>query len=213
MAVYGYGRVSTNDKGQTTENQRMKIAEQFTMTEFFSDSGVSGSVPAMIRPAFKALLEKAVDGDTIIVTAVDRLGRNAVDALTVVELVKTRNIKLRIMQFDGVDLTSPTGKMIVTVMLALAEMEKNLLIERTKDGLNRTKEQGTKLGAPLTVTPAELREAVTLKGTGLSWEAVAEKLGAPKSTLHRTAAAWGDKLDDYEKEFKARKTQYAAKMN
>lgn len=209
MATYGYGRVSTDNKGQTTDNQRKLIADAgFSVDEFFSENGVSGSIKASERPAFNAMMAKAVEGDTVIVVAVDRLGRNAVDVLTVVEMFKARSIKLRVMQFDGVDLTSPTGKMLVTVMAALAEMEKNMLIERTKAGLARTKEQGTVLGRPMTIEPGLLRQAIKLKNEGWNWESIAKALDVPKSTLHRTAKDWYDKLGEYEAEWMKRKTQY-----
>lgn len=209
MAVYGYGRVSTDNKGQTTDNQKKLIADAgFAVDEFFSENGVSGSIKAFDRIAFCRMMDKAKEGDTVIVVAVDRLGRNAVDVLTVVEAFKSRNIKLRVLQFDGVDLTSPTGKLLVTVMAALAEMEKNLLIERTKAGLSRTKEAGTRLGRPTTIEPAVLRKAVQLKNTGYNWDRIAKELDVPKSTLHRTACEWINDIDGYEREWNSRQTQY-----
>ena len=214
MAVYGYIRVSTEGKGQTTDNQRKVILDAgYAVDEFFSEDGVSGSKRALTRPAFSSLMSKCKSGDTIIITMIDRLGRSASDILNVVEELKVAGIKLKVMQFDGMDITSAMGKMILTCMSAMAELERNILIERTNAGLARTKEAGTKLGRPLTVEPAILRMAAEQIGLGWSWVKIAANVGAPKSTLQRVYVAWGSDLDGYEAEWMARKTQYAAKVS
>lgn len=214
MAVYGYIRVSTEGKGQTTENQRKALTDAgFAVTEFFSENGVSGSIKAMERPAFVEMMAKAVSGDTVLVVAVDRLGRNAVDVLTVIEEFKARGIKLRVQQFDGVDLTSSTGKLLVTVMAALAEMEKNILIERTHSGIARAKAEGTKFGPPLTIEPAIMRTLADHVRAGSTLDWLSNRYGIPRNTIHRNVKTWGDKLEEYEKEFVARKAQHAAKVS
>jgi DNA invertase Pin-like site-specific DNA recombinase len=211
MAIYGYIRVSTEGKGQTTDNQKKLILDAgFAVTEFFSEDGVSGSKKAMSRPAFSRLSEKLLPGDTIIVTMVDRLGRSALDILDVVEKLKARDVRIRVMQFDGVDITSPTGKLILTCMAAMAELERNILIERTKAGLERTKEQGTKLGAPLTIKPEILKELVQKKASN-SLDVLAAEYKIPRNTIARNIAKWKDTLDVYELEWNARSGQYASK--
>lgn len=209
MATYLYARVSTEGKGQTTENQRKMVEDAgFRIDEFFSEDGVSGSVRAANRPVFKRMLEKCQPNDQIIITMIDRLGRSASDILNVVEMLKLRGIKLKVMQFDGMDITSAMGKMILTCMSAMAELERNILIERTNAGLARTKAAGTKLGRPMTVEPAILRMAAEQVKQGLGWAKIAENVGAPKSTLHRTYMAWHDDLDSYAHEWHTRKAQY-----
>lgn len=210
MAVLGYIRVSTDNKNQTTDNQRKLIVDAgFAVTEFFSEDGVSGSVKAQDRPAFARMFAQASAGDTIIVTMVDRLGRSASDILNVVEALKERGIKLRVMQFDGIDITSPTGKMILTCMAAMAELERNILIERTVAGLERTKSQGTKLGPPLTIEPAVLAELVAKKAS-MTLDKLATEYGIPRNTIHRNIKEWGSDLEGYKAEWEARKAQYAA---
>lgn len=212
MAVYGYIRVSTEGKGQTTDNQRKAITDAgFTVDQFFSEDGVSGSTKAQQRPAFSEMLRHAGDADTIIVTMVDRLGRSASDILNVVEELKARNIRLRVLQFDGMDITSSMGKMVLTCMAAMAELERNILIERTNAGLARTRASGTKLGRPLTVEPQTLRDALVYMREGRTWAQIAAATGIPKNTIHRAVAAWGYKLDAYEAEWLARKAQYTGK--
>lgn len=208
MAAFAYIRVSTD--GQTTDNQRKVIEDAgFAVQEFFAEEGVSGSTKAAERPAFARLLEVAKAGDTIIVTMVDRLGRSTSDVLNVVEDLKARSIKLRVMQLDGMDITSPAGKLLMTMMAALAEMERNILIERTVAGLERTKAQGTKLGPPLTIEPEVLRNMVMHKPS-MTLDKLAQIYGFPRNTIHRNLTTWGNNLDGYEKEWNARKEQYAA---
>lgn len=208
MTVFAYMRVSTDGKGQTTDNQRKLLVDAgFAIDTFISEDGVSGSIPAFQRPAFTAMMDQATEGDTIIVVAVDRLGRNAVDVLTIIEAFKARNIKLRVTMFDGVDLTSSTGKLLVTVMAALAEMEKNILVERTKAGMARSKADGIRSGPPLTIEPIILKELAEKKPTH-SLDKLAEIYGIPRNTIHRNLTTWNGRLDEYVVEWDARKTQY-----
>jgi DNA invertase Pin-like site-specific DNA recombinase len=212
MTTFAYIRVSTTTHDQTTENQRKLIADAgFTVDEYISEDGISGSIKACERTAFKYMMSRAKAGDTVIVTAVDRLGRNAIDVLSVVEDFKKLGIRLRVMQFDGTDLTSSTGKMLVTMMAAMAEMEKNLLIERTKAGLDRTKAQGTKLGAPLTIAPAMLKELMEKKAEGLSYEKLQALYNIPRNTIHRNLKSWEGKMEEYEQEWNVRQEQYNRK--
>lgn len=212
MAVYAYVRVSTEGKGQTTENQRKVIEDAgFAVKEFFSEDGVSGSVKAFERPAFSRMATEAVAGDTIIITMIDRLGRSTSDILFVVEELKARDIKLIVLQFGAMDITSPMGKLVLSVMAACAELERNILIERTHAGLERTKAQGTRLGRPMNIEPAILRELVAKKPT-MTLDALASLYGIPRNTIHRNLKDWSADLEGYEVEWMARKTQYAASV-
>ena len=212
MTVYAYIRVSTEGRGQTTDNQRKLIVDAgFHVDEFVSEDGVSGSKKAFDRPAFAGMLARMEKGDTVMVTAIDRLGRSASDVLNVVEELKQRGIKVKVTQFDGIDLTSATGKLMLTMLAAVAEMERNLLIERTNAGLARTKEQGTKLGRSLTIKPHDLRRMFSMKEHGASLDKLSEAFGVPRNTIHRNLKKWEGKLDQYAAEYAAREQQYAAK--
>lgn len=136
--VFAYCRVSTAD--QTSENQRQEIA-----TTGFSvkpdrvvTETVSGSVPALERPAFRKLIQdKIEEGDVLIVTKLDRLGRNAMDVRQTVEALAVRSVRVHCLALGGMDLTSAAGKMTMGVIAAVAEFERDLLIERTQSGLDR----------------------------------------------------------------------------
>jgi putative DNA-invertase from lambdoid prophage Rac len=98
------------------------------------------------RLGFAKLLDKLDDGDTLIVTKLDRLGRNTTDVLSTVEKLAAMGIHVHCLALKGVDLTSASGKLHMTVLAAVAQFERDLLIERTHAGLARAKAEGKKLG-------------------------------------------------------------------
>jgi putative DNA-invertase from lambdoid prophage Rac len=212
MTTFAYLRVSTDNKGQTTDNQRKMITDSgFTIDEFYSEDGVSGSIRAMERPVFSKMLSKMKPGDTVTITMLDRLGRSASDILNVIESMKQKGLKLRVMQFDGIDITSSMGKMVITCMAAMAELERNILIERTVSGMQRTKAQGTKLGPPLSIEPSTLAVMCSRKAKGATLDALASEFGVPRNTIHRNVKQWAGKMDAYITEWNAREVQYTRK--
>ncbi|MEI8614729.1 recombinase family protein [Shewanella sp. PP-He15 brown] len=96
---------------------------------------MSGSVTASERPGFTRLLDRMENGDVLIVTKLDRLGRNAMDIRKTVELLAISDIRVHCLALGGVDLTSPAGKMTMQVISAVAEFERDLLLERTHSGI------------------------------------------------------------------------------
>lgn len=132
--VFAYCRVSTLE--QTTENQRREIeAAGFAIrSQRLIEEHISGSVAASERPGFIRLLDRMENGDVLIVTKLDRLGRNAMDIRKTVEQLAALDIRVHCLALGGVDLTSPAGKMTMQVISAVAEFERDLLLERTYSG-------------------------------------------------------------------------------
>ena len=180
--TFAYCRVSTTD--QTTDNQEHEIeAAGFAVeVQRVISETVSGSVPASERNGFSKLLERMETGDILVVTKLDRLGRNAMDVRSTVEKLALMGIKVHCLALGGVDLTSPAGKMTMSVIAAVAEFERDLLVERTQQGLMRAKREGKQLGRPKAV---DVREVAKLKASGLPQREVAEKLGVSLSTVKR----------------------------
>ena len=146
--TFAYCRVSTLD--QTTQNQIIEIkAAGFTIaSNRIIEENISGSVAAQQRPGFCKLIDRLESGDILVVTKLDRLGRNAMDVRATAERLEKSNIRLHCLALGGVDLTSPAGKMTMGIITVVAEFERDLLIERTQSGLNRAKAEGKKLGRP-----------------------------------------------------------------
>jgi len=105
----------------------------------------------MERKGFIALLNKLEAADLLIVTKLDRLGRNAMDVRASVERLASMGVRVHCLALGGVDLTSPAGRMTMGVIAAVAEFERDLLVERTQSGLSRAKAQGKVLGRPRSV--------------------------------------------------------------
>lgn len=183
--TFAYCRVSTID--QTAENQIAEIRSagfNIDARRIVTET-VSGSVPAMKRKEFRALVDRLDWEDVLIVTKLDRLGRNAMDVRMTVEELARIYVRVHCLALGGADLTSPAGKMTMAVIAAVAEFERDLLIERTQAGLSRAKSEGVKLGRPRALNEEQEREVVLLRKNGVSLSSVASKLGVSRSAIQR----------------------------
>lgn len=183
--VFAYCRVSTSD--QTTDNQTLEIAAagfqvtpQRTVTET-----ISGSVPASERKGFAGLINRLEAGDVLIVTKLDRLGRNAMDVRATVEALSGMGVRVHCLALGGVDLTSPAGKMTMGVIAAVAEFERDLLVERTQSGLTRAKAAGKTFGRPKVLSGAQISDALQRIAGGASVASVALALKTSRQTIMR----------------------------
>lgn len=160
--VFAYCRVSTLE--QNTENQswEIEVAGFIIRPQRLIEECISGSAAAAERPGFMRLLDRMENGDVLIVTKLDRLGRNAMDIRKTVELLSESEIRVHCLALGGVDLTSPAGKMTMQVISAVAEFERDLLLERTHAGIARAKASGKRLGRP-PVLADEQKRAVLLR--------------------------------------------------
>ena len=183
--VFAYCRVSTSD--QTTDNQVQEIAAagyavapQRTITET-----VSGSVAASEREGWGRLFNKLESGDVLIVTKLDRLGRNAMDVRATIEGLSGMGVRVHCLALGGMDLTSPAGKMTMGVINAMAEFERDLLIERTHAGLSRAKAQGKTLGRPQSLDQEQSEVVRHRLEVGDAIAAIARDLRTSRQTIMR----------------------------
>lgn len=178
--VIGYVRVSTSD--QNVENQKQQISDAgYSVTRWFSDEAVGGAVKAAERPGFGELLSYVREGDTLIVIAIDRLGRNTIDVLSTVEMLQTKGVKVVSLR-EGFDLSTPVGKAMLTMMAGLASLEKDLIEERRTAGIKRAQTEGKHCGRPIKATVEQVQE---LLAQGLLPAAVQHRLGISKATFYR----------------------------
>ena len=183
--VFAYCRVSTAD--QTTDNQIQEIsAAGFTVQKGRAiTETVSGSVPAMERKGFLSLLNKLEVADVLIVTKLDRLGRNAMDVRATVERLAASGVRVHCLALGGVDLTSPAGRMTMGVIAAVAEFERDLLVERTQSGLSRAKAQGKLLGRPKSIDQEASKQVVERLKAGEAVAALAREYGTSRQSIMR----------------------------
>lgn len=190
MATFAYGRVST--KEQETENQRLEIERAgYSVDYWFADEGVSGKSAAAQRPQFARLLGQIRDGETLVVSKLDRLGRDALDVGATIKALAKRKIHVIVLQLGKLDLTSAAGKMMLTMLAAVAEMERDLLVERTQAGLARAKQQGKTLGRPTKTTEAQRKDIIARHKAGVSISELARAYGISRISIARIAKPEG----------------------
>lgn len=183
--VFAYCRVSTAE--QTTDNQLLEIkAAGFDIQpQRIISETVSGSVAAMERTGFAKLLERLERGDVLVVSRLDRLGRSAMDVRATVEKLEEMGVRVHCLALGGVDLTSAAGKMTMQVLNAVAEFERDLLIERTQAGLQRAKSEGKQLGRPSALTANQQKEAQGKLKAGVPIAQIAREFQTTRQTIMR----------------------------
>ncbi len=183
--TFAYCRVSKAD--QSYENQLHEILAagfQVDARRVVSET-VSGSIAAFERKGFRSLVNRLEWDDVLIVTKLDRLGRNAMDVRATVERLAELQVRVHCLALGGTDLTSAAGKMTMAVIAAVAEFERDLLIERTHAGLVRAKAQGKKLGRPSSLT-TEQQEVIRLqRKKGVSLGSLAKEYDVSRSAIQR----------------------------
>ena len=183
--VFAYCRVSTAD--QTTQNQSLEIkAAGFAIQpRRLIEESISGSVAAKERPAFSKLLDRLEQGDILVVTKLDRLGRNAMDVRATVEHLAGLGVRVHCLALGGVDLTSPAGKMTMQVIAAVAEFERDLLIERTQSGINRARAAGKRFGRPASLNNEQRVKVLAALDLGKSVAELAREFKTSRQTIMR----------------------------
>ncbi len=181
MATFAYGRVST--KEQTADNQRLEIEGSGHVVDFWFSDTISGKTSATQRPQFAALLGQIRNGETLIVSKLDRLGRDAQDVGATVKLLAARKISVIVLQLGKLDLASAAGKMMLTMLAAVAEMERDLLVERTQSGLARAKSEGKTLGRPSKTTADQRTEIIAKYEQGESVSALARMYEVSRANI------------------------------
>jgi putative DNA-invertase from lambdoid prophage Rac len=185
MPTFAYVRVSTT--GQTTENQIQEIEAAGFKVESHRiiAETISGSTAIAQRPGFIRLMDRLEAGDVLVVTKLDRLGRDAIDVGTTVARLAEMGMRVHCLALGGVDLASSTGKLTMGVINAVAEFERDLLIERTQSGLKRAKAEGKALGRPARLDERQRKGVLEELANGVSVSALARKFGTSRQTIMR----------------------------
>lgn len=182
--IYGYARVSTAAQcrdGNSLEDQvaaLQKYGCQKIIEEAFSGK-------TMERPKFQKLLEKLKGGDTLVVCKLDRFARTAIEGVQTVRELFDRGVRVHILNMGLIENTL-TGNLILTVMLAFAEYERGMIVERTQTGKAVARQDPNfKDGRPKKYTPQQIRLALDLLEQGKTYKQITEIMGISKSTLIR----------------------------
>ncbi|MBJ9660628.1 recombinase family protein [Burkholderia gladioli] len=183
--TFAYARVSTTEQTATNQLREIEAAGFAVDKRRVITECISGSVSADQRPGFSELLLKMEDGDVLIVTKLDRLGRNAMDVRATVELLADRGIRIHCLALGGVDLTSAAGRMTMQVLNAVAEFERDLLIERTQAGIARAKAKGKSIGRPSALSKSHQDEVRRQLNEGVSVASLAKRYNTSRQTIMR----------------------------
>ena len=176
---FAYVRVSTT--GQTTENQLREIeAAGFHVEPHrIVTETVSGSTAIAQRRGFSRLIDRLEAGDILIVTRLDRLGRDAIDVSATVRMLAAMGVRVYCLALGS------AGVMTMNVLNAVAQFERDLLVERTQSGLRRAKSEGKVLGRPPALCDAQRREVRADLAAGISVSSIARKFATSRQTIMR----------------------------
>ena len=184
--LLGYARVSTTAQDPTRQIEGLTAAG---CSRIFTDHGVSGRKTS--RPEFDRMLDVARAGDTIVCVELSRLGRNTGAVVALVEDLDERRIGLKILNI-GLDSSTPTGRLLVSILAAVSQLEVDLLSERVRDGLASARRQGRIGGRKPALNPEQRTEALRLHEDGRSHSEIARLFGCSPRTVYRIAAESSD---------------------
>lgn len=182
--IYGYARVSTAAQSRDGNSLEEQVAalQKYSCHKIIEEA-FSGKT--MDRPKFQKLLEVLKEGDTLVVCKLDRFARTAIDGVQTVRELFERGIRVHILNMGLIENTL-TGNLILTVMLAFAEYERGMIVERTQTGKTVARmDPNFKDGRPKKFTPEQLQLGLMLLEQGKSYKQVKELTGISKSTLSR----------------------------
>ena len=181
MTTYGYARVSTTDQHLDAQIEQLTAAG---CTAVYSEK-ISGSKEADDRPQLAALLAAAQTGDVIIVCKADRIARSTCDLLNIMKDLKQRGVGFKALN-SPIDTTSTVGKLLFVILGGIAEFERDLLLDRQRDGIERARAAGLYKGRAASATAPEAAEKVgRLLDMGLTKQQAAGLAGVSLASVYR----------------------------
>ena len=182
--IYGYARVSTATQGRDGNSLEDQVAalEKYGCQKIVQEAFTGKT---MERPKFLRLLEELQEGDTLVVCKLDRFARTAIEGVQTVRELFERGVRVHILNMGLIENTL-TGNLILTVMLAFAEYERGMIVERTQTGKAAARQDPNfKDGRPKKFTPEQLQLALSLLEQGKTYRQITAMTGISKSTLIR----------------------------
>lgn len=176
--IVGYARVSTAEQSLDVQVSALTAAG---CEKVFAEK-VSGTTTN--RPQLQACMEFVRDGDTLLVTRLDRFARSNVDLLNMVQALSHKGVGFRATEQGAVDTTTSSGKLMLAMLAAVAEFETSIRAERQREGIEAAKAKGAYKGSKRRVDPARVRQMLS---EGMGPGAVAKALGCSRMTVHRAA--------------------------
>ena len=177
MRLFGYARVSTSQQSLELQIKALKDAG-VNGTRIFSDTATGRNTE---RDGLKLLRMKVEEGDVILVKKLDRLGRDTADMIRLVKEFDDMGVAIRFLD-DGINTEGTTGKMVVTILSAVAQAERLRILERTNEGRIEAKIKGVRFGRKPTI---DRKQLINLRNQGLGATNIARKMGIGRSTVYK----------------------------
>jgi DNA invertase Pin-like site-specific DNA recombinase len=180
MTIVGYARVSSTGQDLTLQLEKLAGCDKVFKEK---RSGVDAG-----RPALKACLEYLREGDTLLVTKLDRLARSTSDLYRIISHLAERGVAFKVVDDPSIDTTSRTGKLIMGILALIAELENDIRRERQQDGINKAKAQGVRFGPKPILTAEVVQKIKELRADGLTVPEIMRRTKLSKASIYRALA-------------------------
>ena len=177
MTLMGYARVSSVGQSLDVQIEKLKDCDKVFKEK---RSGVDTG-----RPALKQCLEFLRDGDTLLVTKIDRLARSTSDLYRIVSELAEKGVSFRVLDDPSIDTTSRTGKLVMGILALIAEFENDIRRERQMDGIAKAKDRGVKFGRKRELTVDRVKEIRSLRESGETVPTIIQRTGFSKASIYR----------------------------
>ena len=181
MTTVGYARVSSLGQDLAVQLQKLKRCDKVFKE---NRSGIDAG-----RPELKACLDYLRDGDTLLVTKLDRLARSTPDLYRIVSQLTERGIAFKVIDDPSIDTTSRTGKLIMGVLSLIAEFENDIRRERQQDGINKAKAEGVRFGPKPLLTLDVVQKIKVLRADGATVPEIMRRMKLSKASIYRALNA------------------------
>jgi DNA invertase Pin-like site-specific DNA recombinase len=177
MATVGYARVSSLGQSLDVQIEKLQHCDKvFQEKRSGLDSG---------RPALRRCLEFLRDGDTLLVTKVDRLARSTSDLYRIISSLADKGVQFKVIDDPSIDTTSRTGKLVMGILALIAEFENDIRHERQMDGIKKAQERGVKFGRKLRLVPEKVEQIRKLRAAGTTVPDIIQRTGLSKASVYR----------------------------
>ena len=176
--ILGYARVSTSGQSLDIQIEQLKAEG----ADFIFEETASGA--QRDRPELEAMMQRVFEGDTVVVTRLDRIARSTVHLLQIVENLKSKGVGFKVLNNKNLDTASPEGKLMLSMLGSFAEFERELLLERQREGIQRAKKEGKYRGRVPTARNKK-DQVLELARQGKTKASIAKELGVSERSVYR----------------------------
>lgn len=181
MGMVGYARVSSTGQKLEVQLEALKGCEKIFQEK---RSGVDGA-----RPQLKRCLEYLREGDTLVVTKIDRLARSTSDLYRIISGLNEKGVQFKVIDDPTIDTTSRTGKLVLGILALIAEFENDIRRERQMDGIARARERGVRFGRKALLVPETVQKVRELRDAGTTVPEIIKRTGLSKASIYRALGA------------------------